>query len=201
MTDRKNGPWTVNTERTVFDNPWISVEDHAVVHPDGSDGEYGVVRFKNLAIGVLPIDANGDAWLVGQHRYPHNKYSWELPEGGGSIGVDPLVSAKRELKEETGLMARQWRRISAFDLSNSVTDERAVCFLAWDLVAGDAAPEASEALTIKRVKFASLLEMVMTGEITDSLTIIMTLTAHTLALRGLAPEPISKHLESAGARR
>lgn len=201
MTGRKNGPWTVKSERNVFDNPWISVEDHAVVHPDGSDGEYGVVRFKNLAIGVLPVDANGDVWLVGQHRYPHDNYSWELPEGGGPIGVDPLASAKRELEEETGLTARQWRRISTCDLSNSVTDERAVCFLAWDLVAGEAAPEASEALTIKRVKFASLLEMVMAGEITDSLTIIMTLTAHTHALRGLAPEPISKHLEGTGARR
>ncbi len=201
MTVRKNGPWTINAERTVFDNPWISVEDHAVVHPDGSDGEYGVVRFKNLAIGILPVDANGDVWLVGQHRYPHDKHSWELPEGGGPIGVDPLVSAKRELEEETGLTARQWQQISDCDVSNSVTDERAVCFLAYDLVAGEAAPEPSEALTIKRVKFASLLDMVLAGEITDSLTIIMTLTAHTLALRGLAPDPISKHLASKGVRK
>ena len=201
MTLRKNGPWTVNAERTAFDNPWISVEDHAVVHPDGSDGEYGVVRFKNVAIGILPVAENGDVTLVGQHRYPHEKYSWELPEGGGPINVDPLVSAKRELEEETGLIAGQWRSLTAFDVSNSVTDERAACFLAWDLEAGAAAPEPSEALTIKRIKFESLLDLVMTGEIKDSLTIIMTLTAHTLALRGLAPAPISRHLEGAGARK
>lgn len=201
MSGRKNGPWTVNAEKTVFDNPWICVEDHAVIHPDGSDGEYGVVRFKNLAVGVLPVAANGDVMLVGQHRYPHDKYSWELPEGGGLIGVDPLISAKRELSEETGLIANQWQALTEFDVSNSVTDERAVCFLAWDLVAGAAAPEPSEALTIKRLKFATLLEMVMTGEITDSLTIIMVLTAHALALQGRAPEPISTYLESAGARR
>ncbi len=200
MTERKNGPWTVKSERPVFENPWVTVEDHAVVHPDGSDGEYGVVRFKNIAIGVLPIDSNGDVWLVGQHRYPHDKYSWELPEGGGPVGVDPLVSAKRELEEETGMVARSWRPLVGCDLSNSVTDERAVCFLAWDLAHGTAAPEPSEALTIKRIKFASLLEMVMNGEISDSLTILMTMTAHILALRGLAPEPISRHLEVAGAR-
>ncbi len=189
----------VKSERAIFDNPWISVEDHAVVHPDGSNGEYGVVRFKNLAIGILPVSDDGDVWLVGQHRYPHDKYSWELPEGGGPVGIVPLESAQRELEEETGMTARHWRQIASCDLSNSVTDERAVCFLAWGLAPGTAAPEPSEALTIKRIKFATLLEMVMNGEISDSLTILMTMTAHILALRGLAPEPISRHLEVAGA--
>ncbi len=201
MSNRKNGPWTVKAERIVFENPWITVEDHAVAHPDGSDGEYGVVRFKNLAVGVLPVADNGDVWLVGQHRYPQEKYSWELPEGGGPIGADPMASAQRELKEETGMTARHWRSLAACDLSNSVTDERAVCFLAWGLAPGAASPEPSEALTIKRIKFASLLEMVMNGEISDSLTILMTMSAHILALRGQAPEPISRHLEAvAGAR-
>ena len=164
------------------------------MHPDGSDGEYGVVRFKNRAIGVLPVSSDGDVWLVGQHRYPHEKYSWELPEGGGPLDQDPLTAAQRELKEETGLTAKEWRPLGACDLSNSVTDETAVCFLAWDLTPGCAAPEPSEALTIKQVKFMKLLEMVMQGEITDSLTIMMTLTAHVLALRGDAPAPISRFL-------
>ncbi len=194
MTLKRNGPWTVKSERTVFSNPWIKVEDHAVIHPDGSDGEYGVVRLKNRAIGILPVSDDGDVWLVGQHRYPHDKHTWELPEGGGPLEDDPLTSAKRELAEETGLLARQWRRISDFDLSNSITDESAICYIAWDLVSGDAAPEPSEALTIKKVKFSQLLEMVLHGEISDNLTIIMTLTAHVLALRGEAPEPISRHL-------
>ncbi len=194
MTLRKNGPWTIKSQQLVFQNPWIAIEDHAVIHPDGSDGEYGVVRFKNLAIGVLPVDAEGCVWLVGQHRYPHDRYSWELPEGGGALTAPAITSAKRELEEETGLIANQWREFSAFDISNSVTDERAVCFLAWELAPGAADRDASEALTLKRVKFDALLEMVMSGEITDSLTIIMTLKAHVLALRGEAPDPISRHL-------
>jgi len=197
---RKVGPWTVKSERTVFENPWIAIEDQAVTRPDGSDGEYGVVRFKNIAVGVLPVSESGDVWLVGQHRFPHDAYSWELPEGGGPVGVDALESAKRELAEETGLTARQWRPFLSCDLSNSVTDERAACFLAWDLEEGEAAPEPSESLTIKRVKFATLLDMVMNGDISDSLTILMTLKAHLLALRGRVPTPISDHLKAEGAR-
>lgn len=200
MTGRKIGPWTVTSARTVFDNPWIRVVDHGVVHPNGAEGEYGVVQFKNIAIGVLPIDAAGKVTLVGQHRFPHDRYSWELPEGGGPVGIDPLISARRELEEETGLAAASWAPLVAFDISNSVTDERAVCFYAWDLTQGAAAPEASEALTIKKVPFNALLEMVMKGEIADSLTIVMTLCAHAQALRGEAPAPISGSLLAPAAR-
>lgn len=196
MSDRKIGPWTVQNEKLVFSNPWISVEDHKVTHPDGSPGEYGVVRFKNIAVGVLPIDENGDVWLIGQHRYPHDRYSWELPEGGAPLSEPPLEAAKRELEEEAGICATQWHGIGGFDISNSVTDEKAVCFLAWDIRPGTVSPDPSEALTLKKVKFKDLLEMVISGEITDSLTIFMVLHAHVLALRGQAPAPISRYLRA-----
>ena len=189
--ERKIGPWRVTAMREAFANPWITVSHHDVIHPDGTPGEYGVVRFSNLAVGVLPIDEKGMVPLVGQHRFPHDKYSWELPEGGGKQGVDPLLSAKRELSEETGLTAEEWAPLCEFDISNSVTDERAICFLAWGLTEGDASPDPSEALTVKKVFFKDLLEMVMSGEISDSLTIVMVLTAWTKALRGELPAPIS----------
>jgi ADP-ribose diphosphatase len=195
------GPWRVKKKSEPFENPWIKIVDHEVIHPDGSPGEYGVVRFKNLAIGILPIDDDGSVWLVGQHRFPHDRYSWELPEGGGALDVPPLESAKRELSEETGMTAREWARFSSFDISNSVTDERALCYFAWSLEQGAAAPEASEALTIKRVPFCDLFEMVMSGEITDSLTIVMVLMAFSKALRGEAPEPISRHILAAQSRK
>ena len=196
MTDKEKtvGPWRVLQEQEIYDNPWINLSHHDIVHPDGTPGQYGVVRFKNFAVGVLPIDENGMVPLVGQHRFPHDSYSWELPEGGGPVDRPPLEAAKRELKEETGLTARGWAPLCEFDISNSVSDERAACFFAWDMTQGAAAPESSEALTLKKVSFKDLLEMVMTGEIKDSLTIVMTLTALAKALRGEAPPPISAHI-------
>ena len=187
----KNGPWIIRSETRAFENPWIKVTDHDVQHPDGSDGEYGVVSFKNIAIGVLPITESGDTWIVGQHRFPSNKYSWELPEGGGPVGASPLESAKRELREETGVSASEWVELIRFDVSNSVTDERAICYLAYGLSEGASSPEPSELLEVKRVSLKDLYHKVMNGEISDSLTIMMVLMAAAKALRGELPAPIS----------
>ena len=200
MSEERVGPWRIRGKETAFENPWIKIVDHDVIHPDGSDGEYGVVHFKNIAIGIMPFDKDGNITLVGQHRFPFDAYSWELPEGGGPLEIDPLASAKRELVEETGQTAKEWAPLCAFDVSNSVTDERAECFFAWDLEQGAAAPEASEELTIRRVRFNELLDLVLNGEIRDSLTVTMTLSAHAKALRGAAPGPICEHI-LAGQRR
>ena len=190
MPQRKVGPWLINSTKTVYDNPWIAVDDHEVTRPDGAPGQYGVVHFKNLAIGVMPIDADGNVRLVGQHRFPQDRYSWELPEGGGPLDQPPLESAKRELIEETGLVAASWEELCQFDISNSVTDERAICYIAWDLTQKAPEPDPTEILTRKTIPFVELFEMVISGEITDSLTIVMTLMVYAKALRGEGPEPI-----------
>jgi len=195
------GPWEIKSTEKIFANPWIELISHNVIQPDGSSGTYGVVGFNNLAIGVLPFDAEGNVTLVGQHRFPLDRYSWELPEGGGQKDKPALESAARELAEETGLRANSWLQLTEFDVSNSVTDERAICFLAWDLEQGTTAPEPSEELTIRKVPFKKLLEMVLSGEISDGLTIVMTLTAYTKALRGEVPAPISAHILDAHERK
>ena len=188
----KNGPWSVLASRSVYKNPWIEIVDNDVTHPDGSPGQYGVVKFANIAIGVLPLDRDGNTWLVGQHRFPHDRYSWELPEGGGPLAIEAVESARRELREETGLTARQWLPLCEMDISNSVTDERAVCFIATDLEQGQSSPEPSEALAIRRCAFSELLRDVLSDAITDSLTKLMVLTAYAKAREGRLPEDVQR---------
>ncbi|HEX8423163.1 MAG TPA: NUDIX hydrolase [Pyrinomonadaceae bacterium] len=155
--------------REVYDNAWIGVREDRVVQPDGDEGVYGVVHFKNTAIGVLAVE-DGEVYLVGQYRYPLGQYSWEIPEGGCAVDEEPLAAAKRELEEETGLSASRWQQLGTAHLSNSVTDEYAVWFLAKDLIAGPANPEGSEKISVRRVLFSEALEWVLGGKITDSIS-------------------------------
>lgn len=169
--DETKNPWRTIRSKQVYDNPWIAVREDQVVRPDGEPGVYGVVHFKNVAIGVLPVE--GDyVYLVGQHRYPLDEYSWEIPEGGCPEGEEPLRAAQRELREETGLEARHWRMLGEARLSNSVTDERAVWFLATGLAPGKPGPEGTEILGVRRVPLGEALEMTLGGQITDALTLL-----------------------------
>ncbi|NJL14126.1 MAG: NUDIX hydrolase [Microscillaceae bacterium] len=170
MSAKKN-PWAVVQTRPIYENPWIRIKEDQVINPSGNPGIYGVVHFKNKAIGIIPLDQEGHTWLIGQYRYPLDEYSWEIPMGGGPLVEDTLVSAQRELKEETGLTARKWTKIARIHTSNSVTDEEGFVFLAEDLTEGETEFEETEDLAIKKIPFAEALEMVMKGEITDSLSV------------------------------
>jgi len=155
-----------------YENPWITVWHDEVTRPDGSPGIYGLVHFANLAAGVVAIDDDDRVVLVGQHRYTLDGYAWEIPEGGVPDGEDPLVGAQRELREETGLEAGEWHELARLDLSNSVTDERAVLYLATGLIHGEAHPDPTEALTIRWVPFDEALAMVLDGRITDAMSVV-----------------------------
>jgi len=167
----QDNPWTVLSSEEKYSNPWIDLTEYQVLNPKGGRGIYGKVHFKNIAIGILPIFDNGDTILVGQYRFPLNAYSWEIPEGGGKIGVDPLLSAQRELVEETGLSAKNWTRLLEMHLSNSVSDELAIIYTAEDLEQGIAMPEDTEQLMLKRLPLTQAIEMAMNGEITDSMSV------------------------------
>ena len=188
VVDEAVNPWSTLTSREVYDNPWIGVVEHQVLNPSGNRGIYGTVHFKNIAVGVLVLDREGHTYLVGQYRYPLRSYSWEIPEGGGARDVDPVVSAQRELAEETGLTAHRWQRLVEMDLSNSATDEQAICFLAWDVEPGEPHPEDAELLVVKRVPFAEAVGMVERGEIRDAMSVASILMLHSLALTGRLPE-------------
>jgi len=173
-------PWTKLSSKRLYDNPWITVIEDQVINPNGGEGIYGTVQFKNLAIGIIPLDENQNTWLVGQYRYPLDEYSWEIPMGGGPLNIDPLESAKRELKEETGLTAKHWRQFIKIHTSNSVTNEVGYGYLATDLTQGETEFEESEDLVIKKMSFDEAYEMCLNGEITDSLSLAAILKAKTL---------------------
>ncbi|HYC04770.1 MAG TPA: NUDIX hydrolase [Azospirillaceae bacterium] len=186
MTDEN--PWKTLSRETRYENPWIRIEHHAVLNPAGRPGIYGVVRFRSQAVGVLPIDSEGHTWLVGQYRYPLDRYSWEIPEGGAPLGTDPADTARRELIEETGLRAGRLLEFLRMDLSNSTTDETAFSYLAWDLERGEAEPEETEQLKLRRVRLAEALAMAKRGEITDSISVASLLRLKVMADDGELPE-------------
>ena len=171
MSDEEKSPWQTVSSRIVYDNPWIKVREDAVIRPDGEPGIYGVVQYKNTAIGVLAVERD-EIYLVGQYRYTLKQYSWEIPEGGCAEGEEHLAAAKRELEEETGLQARRWTKLGEAHLSNSVSDEFAVWYLATDLIQGIQRPEGTEQLTVRRVPFTEALQMAQTGKITDAISLI-----------------------------
>ena len=169
--DETNNPWLTVSSKRVYDNPWITVREDRVVRPDGEPGIYGVVHYKNLAVGVLALEEDS-VYLVGQYRYPLQSYSWEIPEGGCAEGEEPLRAAQRELMEETGLEAECWQTLGEAYLSNSVADEYAVWFLATGLVPGERRPEGTERLSVRRVPLTEALTMALDGEITDALSLV-----------------------------
>lgn len=184
MIDEHTNPWEITNARDIYDNPWISLEEFDVVDPSGKPGLYGVVHFKNLAIGILVLDEENNAYIVGQYRFPLKSYSWEIPMGGGKLDIEPLDSAKRELKEETGIVAKNWKEIIQIHLSNSVTDEYGISYVARDLEFYEACPEDVEDLQVRKLPFEELSKMVLDGEITDSLTVATVLKAKLLMDRG-----------------
>ena len=184
MNELTNNPWQITGQKEIYANPWIEVTEYKVINPSGGNGIYGKVHFKNYAIGIVPLDEEGNTWLVGQYRFVLNQYSWEIPEGGGALDIDPLESAKRELLEETGLVAREWIPLMEMHLSNSVCDEKAIIYLARKLEQQTSSPEETEQLIIKKVHFNEAYNMVKEGIITDSLSVAAILKIKLLMING-----------------
>lgn len=192
MTDTTANPWTVTEERQIYENPWMRVVEYRVLTPVGKPGIYGVVYPVSLATGVIPLHDDGTVTLVGQYRFPLDRYSWEMPEGGGPRDVSPLASVQRELREETGLIADHWLPLQEVHLSNCISDETAYLYLAWGLRQDIASPDETEVLALRRVPFAAAFEMAMQGEITDAMTIIALFKCRNLAERGGLPADVAR---------
>lgn len=182
MKAPEENPWKITSKKDVYETAWISVTHHDVINPAGKPGVYGTVHFKNYALGIIVLDENNYTWIVGQFRFPMNEYTWEIPEGGGPLGEDTLLSAKRELLEETGIEAGEWTLIQRMQLSNSASDEVAFLYLAKDLTYHKPHPEENEELMQRKIHFNDLYEMVKNGRITDSLTVAAVLKVKLMML-------------------
>lgn len=183
--DKHHNPWKILDEKKVYDNNWISVIHHNVINPSGGKGIYGKVHMKNTAMGIVPLDEEMNTYIVGQYRFVLDEYSWEIPEGGAPLEDDPLVSAQRELLEETGLKAKRWDKIVEMSLSNSVTDERCMIFLARELSQHNPMPEETEQLVIKKLPFEEVYKMAEQGIITDGVSVTGILKVKLMMLEGL----------------
>jgi 8-oxo-dGTP pyrophosphatase MutT (NUDIX family) len=189
-------PFQTLASHIAYQNPWITVEHQEVLRPDGKPGIYGIVRFANRAVGVLPIDETGHVWMVGQFRRPVEAWSWEMPEGGAPFDEDPLEGARRELAEEAGLAAAHWLPACKAEMSNSVTDERAMAWIAWGLTPVPVAPDPTEIIRIVRVPFGDLLREIGTGAIRDMFTLATALRAYHMAREGELPPELAKAMLS-----
>jgi 8-oxo-dGTP pyrophosphatase MutT (NUDIX family) len=183
MNEHHN-PWQIINEQEIYNNNWITVTHYNVINPSGGTGIYGKVHMKNRAIGIIPLDEEMNTYLVGQYRFPLNEYSWEIPEGGGSLSDDPLSAAQRELLEETGLKAASWNKIQEMTLSNSVTDERCIIYMARNLTQYGATPEDTEDLIVKKISFEEVYTMVQNGKITDAVTVAAVLKIKLMMFEG-----------------
>jgi ADP-ribose pyrophosphatase len=184
-------PFTTVSSTIAYENAWIKVEHQEVIRPDGNPGIYGIVHFANRAVAILPVEENGDVWLVGQWRRPINAWSWEIPEGGAPEGEDLQAAAGRELEEETGLVAGTIIKILDFGLSNSITNEVGSSYIAYNLTPGVFAPDPTEVLSIRRIHFTQLLVEIDEGLIRDGPTLVTVLRAHQLALTNKLPPALS----------
>lgn len=187
MSELEN-PWTPIFSEEKYVNAWIRVREDKVLNPSGNEGIYGVVEFRNIATGIVPVDSEGFTWLVGQWRYPLEEYTWEIPEGGGELGEPPVKAAKRELREEVGLEARSWSLLQRAHLSNSVSNEVAYIYLATGIeVVGEPEHEETEKIDVHRVPLEHAVQMVLDGEITDSVSVMGLLRA--AIVLGRMPKP------------
>ncbi len=187
-------PWRDAGSSLIFENPWMRLTRHDATAPTGAEADYVVMRPRNISVGVLPVHDDGTVTLVGQQRFALMNYSWEMPEGGAPFDEDPLAGAQRELAEEAGLSAAHWHEALKVEMTNSITDERAVAWIAWGLAAVPIDPDETEIIHVVRVPFGDLLREIGTGAIRDMFTVATALRVYHMAREGLLPSELAKAL-------
>lgn len=165
--------WEILKSEKIYSDPWIKLRKDTILRPNGVAGTYSVAEIKG-GIGVVALNSENKIYLVGQYRYTVDRYSWEIPQGAFSNFEhtdDPLATAQRELKEETGITASKWRKLGFIHtLLGSTTDEVHL-YLAEELTLGNPHPDDTENFKILLVTFEEFYKMFDDNKITDAASI------------------------------
>ena len=163
----------VLSSKLVYDGTVFQVTSDKVREPSGITAQRDIIRHSGSVV-VLAVDESGDepqVLLERQYRYAAQDYLWELPAGRIDPGETPLAGARRELIEETGYRARQWKRALFFYASPGFLDETMAIYLARELTAGQAEPEDDEAIECHLIRLSHAIDMIFRGTIRDGKTI------------------------------
>lgn len=170
------GPWKIKSRAEVYQDSFIRLRCDQVIRPDNLDGQHVVVEMKP-GVCVLPIDGNGNVYLTDEFHYGIGRHSIEAVSGGIEPGEDPDLTARRELQEELGLMANEWKYLTTVDPFTTIVVSPTRLYLATDLTAVEKNLDGTEQIQLVKMPLASAAEEVQSGKITHAPTCILILNA------------------------
>lgn len=173
---KTNGPWKIKESEEKYKNPWMKVREDKVIRPDGKEGIWGIVEMLD-GVCILPIDNDGYVYLISQFRYTLEKNSIEAAGGSLNEGEKILETAKRELKEEAGIMADEWIYLGTIYPFTTAIKSSATLYLARKLQFVESAPEGAEQIKVLKVKLGEALKMVMDNRIDHGPSCVLILKA------------------------
>jgi len=165
--------WQKLKSKVVHKNSFFKIRVDDVIAPNGFKTKYFYVDKTGKSVSIIAEDKNGKIYLVGQTKYPAgNIYSWEIVAGGGEGKESALQSAKRELREETGLIAKKWISLGYYYPSGGTSSQTTYIYLAKDLKIAPAQPDSTELIAIRKETLKNIIKMIKSNKITDGYTII-----------------------------
>ena len=160
-------PWKKLSSKIVHKNPWYYVRQDKVIRPDGKPGTYSVVVTKP-SVFIIAANEKGEIAINTQYRYTTGMKSLELP-AGNTDGQPALAAAKRELKEETGMTAKKWKKLGSAQSCNGIMTEMMHVFLATDLTQTKEADQWEEGIAnTQMIPLKEVLSMIQQGKFTDA---------------------------------
>jgi ADP-ribose pyrophosphatase len=195
MPKDSDNPWKKLTSEVVYKNKWYEVRRDEVVRPDGQRGEYNVMDGPDGAF-IAALDDDHNIYMIRKYRYPTDMMSLEVPAGGIDPNEEPLAAAQRELQEEAGLAAKNWKLLGKFQAENAYTSNFGYLFAATGISMTDENEQLVEGIiNTEKISLSQAFQMIQTGEITDCQTIsclmMLALELGLVQLNGPTPSPIA----------